>query len=113
MPDYVVSKVADALNDEGKSVRALKFLSLDSPTKQMSMTAENLLLLSLWKNSKTKGALIEYHDSYVPVVPPTREHAHFNGKNPLSLRMLLISFFCPLIILSTKILISVIIPAPL
>ena len=27
-----------------------------------------------------KGAVVEYHDSYVPVVPPTREHAHFNGK---------------------------------
>ena len=32
-----------------------------------------------------KGALVEYHDSYVPVVPPTREHAHFTGKESIKI----------------------------
>ena len=29
---------------------------------------------------EAKGAIVEYNDSFVPVVPPTREHAHFNDK---------------------------------
>ena len=29
---------------------------------------------------ESKGAVVDYHDSYLPVVPPTREHAYFNGK---------------------------------
>ena len=32
-----------------------------------------------------KGAMVDYHDSYVPVVPPTREHAHFNGKQSVDI----------------------------
>ena len=32
------------------------------------------------KKLEDKGAVVEYHDSYVAVVPPTREHFQFNGK---------------------------------
>ena len=74
------------------------------------MIAGNLHHLFLMEKLEAKGAVVEYHDSYVPVVPPTREHAHFNENNPLTLRMGMISFFCLPIILSTRNLISAIIP---
>ena len=51
----------------------------------MSMIAGNLHPLFLWKHSESKGAVVEYHDSYVPVVPPTREHAHFTGKQSVDI----------------------------
>ena len=50
----------------------------------------------LMEKLEAKGAAVEYHDSYVPVVPPTREHAHFNGKQSV-----LIEDAYDLILLST------------
>ena len=75
------------------------------------MIAGNPHPLFLWKNLKQR--VVEYHDSYVPVVPPTREHAHFNGKQSV-----LIEDTYDLILLSTdhseyKDSISVIIRVPL
>jgi UDP-N-acetyl-D-glucosamine dehydrogenase len=34
---------------------------------------------------EAKGATVEYNDSFVPVVPPTREHAHFTGKQSVEI----------------------------
>jgi UDP-N-acetyl-D-glucosamine dehydrogenase len=33
----------------------------------------------------SKGAKVEYHDSYVPVIPETREHIHLSGKQSVSI----------------------------
>ena len=34
---------------------------------------------------ESKGAMVEYNDSYVPVVPPTRQHSHFTGKQSVQI----------------------------
>ena len=34
---------------------------------------------------EAKGAIVEYNDSFVPTVPPTREHAHFTGKQSVEI----------------------------
>jgi UDP-N-acetyl-D-glucosamine dehydrogenase len=31
-----------------------------------------------------RGASIEYHDPYIPVIKPTREHGHWTGKKSIS-----------------------------
>ena len=80
MPDYVVSKVADALNDEGKALRASKILVLGLAYKANVDDCRESPSFVLMEKLEAKGAVVDYHDSYVPVVPPTREHAHFNGK---------------------------------
>ena len=80
MPDYVVSKVADALNDEGKALRAAKILVLGLAYKANVDDCRESPSFVLMEKLEAKGAVVEYHDSYVPVVPPTREHAKFTGK---------------------------------
>jgi UDP-N-acetyl-D-glucosamine dehydrogenase len=80
MPDYVVSKVADALNDEGKALRASKILVLGLAYKANVDDCRESPTFVLWEKLESKGVVVEYHDSYVPIVPPTRRHAHFNGK---------------------------------
>ena len=50
----------------------------------MSMIAGNLQPLFFGK-LESKGAVVEYHDSFIPVVPPTREHAHFTGKKSVQI----------------------------
>jgi len=39
----------------------------------------------LMEKLEAKGARVEYNDSFVPVVPPTREHAHFTGKKSVEI----------------------------
>jgi UDP-N-acetyl-D-glucosamine dehydrogenase len=34
---------------------------------------------------EAKGAIVEFNDPFVPVVPPTREHAHFIGKQSVEI----------------------------
>ena len=80
MPDYVVSKVADALNDEGKAIKDSKILVLGLAYKANVDDCRESPSFVLMEKLEAKGAVVEYHDSYVPVVPSTREHAHFNGK---------------------------------
>ena len=68
MPAYVVGKVADALNDEGKPVKGSSVLLLgvaykadvDDTRESPSLDVIDLLV--------EKGALVSYHDPYVPKV---------------------------------------------
>ena len=96
MPDYVVSKVADALNDEGKALRASKILVLGLAYKANVDDCRESPSFVLMEKLEAKGSVVEYHDPYVPLVPPTREHAHFNGK-----KSVLIEDVYDLILLST------------
>jgi UDP-N-acetyl-D-glucosamine dehydrogenase len=80
MPDYVVSKVVDALNDEGKALKGAKILVLGLAYKANVDDCRESPSFVLMEKLEAKGAVVQYHDSYVPVVPPTREHAHFTGK---------------------------------
>ena len=85
MPDYVVSKVADALNDQGKALRASKVLVLGLAYKADVDDCRESSTFVLMEKLEAKGAIVEYHDSYLPVVPPTREHVHFTGKKSVDI----------------------------
>ena len=80
MPDYVITRVVDALNEEGKSVKGSKILVLGLAYKGNVDDCRESPSFVLMKKLEDKGAVVEYHDSYVAVVPPTREHFQFNGK---------------------------------
>ena len=96
MPDYVISKVTDALNHESKSLNGSKILVLGLAYKANVDDCRESPSLVLMEKLEAKGAVVQYHDSYVPVVPPTREHAHFTGKQSVK-----IDNFYDLILLST------------
>ena len=34
---------------------------------------------------EAKGAKVDYNDPFLPVVPPTREHVHFTGKQSVEI----------------------------
>ena len=96
MPDFVVSKVIDSLNDEGKAIKDSKILVLGLAYKANVDDCRESPSFVLMEKLEAKGAVVKYHDSYVPVVPPTRGHAHFNGK-----KSVLIEDAYDLILLST------------
>lgn len=85
MPDYVVSEVADALNDEGKALRASKILVLGLAYKANVDDCRESPSFVLMEKLEAKGAVVEYHDSYLPVIPLTREHASFTGKRSVNI----------------------------
>ena len=86
MPDYVISKVTDALNEEGKSIKGSKVLVLGLAYKSNVDDCRESPSFVLMEKLETKGAVVEYNDSYVPVVPPTREHGQFNGKQSVEIK---------------------------
>jgi UDP-N-acetyl-D-glucosamine dehydrogenase len=76
MPKYVVSRVADALNDYRKSVKGSKIALLgmaykkdvDDPRESPGFELMELLL--------EKGALVEYNDPHIPSLPSMRRYPH-------------------------------------
>lgn len=85
MPEYVISKVAEALNKEGKSIKGSKILVLGLAYKANVDDCRESPSFVLMEKLAAKGAVVEYHDSYVPIVPLTREHAYFNGKQSVEI----------------------------
>jgi UDP-N-acetyl-D-glucosamine dehydrogenase len=80
MPEYVLRRVADALNDRCKAVKGSRVLILGlayKPNVDDERQSPSYMLMSLLSE---RGADVEYHDPYVPMIKPTREHPHLVGK---------------------------------
>ena len=85
MPEFVISKVADAFNDEGKAIRGSKVLILGLAYKANVDDCRESPSFVLMEKLQEKGAEVEFNDPFMPVVPPTRENAHFTGKQSVDI----------------------------
>ncbi|HRT57519.1 MAG TPA: nucleotide sugar dehydrogenase [Candidatus Paceibacterota bacterium] len=79
MPDYVVHRVADALNDRQKAVKGSSILVLGLAYKPNVDDERESPSYVLMDKLAARGARVAYHDPYVPVIRPTREHPHWAG----------------------------------
>ena len=79
MPDYVIHRVSDALNDQRKSVNGSKILVLGLAYKPNVDDERESPSYVLMEKLQSRGAKVAYYDPYVPVIRPTREHAHWTG----------------------------------
>lgn len=79
MPDYVIHRVADALNDRSKAVNGSKILILGLAYKPNVDDERESPSYVLMERLQARGAKVAYYDPYVPVIRPTREHAHWTG----------------------------------
>jgi UDP-N-acetyl-D-glucosamine dehydrogenase len=77
MPEYVVSKVAEALNDRKKSIRGSRILILGIAYKKDVDDMRESPSLEIMELLRAKGAEIAYSDPHIPVFPKLREH-HFD-----------------------------------
>jgi len=80
MPDYVVSKVLLALNEHGKTVKGAKILICGLAYKANVDDVRESPSYRLIEKLEGLGAIIDYNDPYVPVIPKTREHARYAGQ---------------------------------
>ncbi|MBD8066007.1 nucleotide sugar dehydrogenase [Devosia sp. PTR5] len=78
MPDYVVSKVTDALNRQRKSVNGSSILILGIAYKKNVDDMRESPSVILMEKLQALGADISYNDPYVRVFPKLRGHAHFD-----------------------------------
>lgn len=79
MPEYVVHRVADALNDRAKAIKGSRVLILGlayKPNVDDDRESPSYVLMNLLHE---RGAEVAYHDPYVPVIKVTREHPHWAG----------------------------------
>ena len=98
MPEHVVHAVAEALNAFRKPLNGSRVLVLglaykanvDDDRESPSYVLMNLL--------QQHGAEVSYHDPYVPVIKPTREHSHWAGTRSVAwTRDVVSAFDCVLV----------------
>jgi len=66
MPRFVVGKVQDALNDRSKAIRGSRVLVLGAAYKPDIDDLRESPALDVIHLLETKGALVSYHDPYIP-----------------------------------------------
>lgn len=79
MPKSVVNRVADALNEQRKSVNGSRVLLLGlayKPNVDDPRESPTFVLMDLLKE---RGAEVAFHDPHIAVVGPMREHAAWTG----------------------------------
>jgi UDP-N-acetyl-D-glucosamine dehydrogenase len=101
MPEHVIHRVADALNDSGKSIKGSRILIVGlayKPNVDDERESPSYVLMELLGQ---RGAEVAYYDPYVPVIRPTREHSHFAGKQSVAWDRNIISGF-DLVLIATN-----------
>jgi UDP-N-acetyl-D-glucosamine dehydrogenase len=79
MPLHVVNRTAEALNASRKAVNGSRVLIVGlayKPNVDDERESPSYVLMNLLQE---RGAEVAYYDPYVPVIRPTREHAHWAG----------------------------------
>lgn len=87
MPARVVEVLARALDERAQTaLSTARVLVIGLAYKKNVPDVRESPTFKLMHLLEARGAKVSFHDPHVPVVPPTREHAEFNGRasTPLS-----------------------------
>lgn len=79
MPQYVVSRSMEALNQRKKAVNGSKILLMGLAYKENVDDMRESPTFELMDRFKEHGAEVEYYDPHIPEITPTREHAAWTG----------------------------------
>jgi UDP-N-acetyl-D-glucosamine dehydrogenase len=80
MPDYVLGRIAEALNDEGKPIRGSRILVLGlayKPNVEDDRESPSYVII---EKLESRGAKVDYHDPFIPCIRATREHSSLAGR---------------------------------
>ncbi len=84
MPNYVVDKLAEALNDRfAKGLNGSRILLVGFAYKKDVGDERESPAFRLTKLIEDRGARTSYYDPFVPVIPKTREHAAYAGRESI------------------------------
>lgn len=79
MPQYVISRTMEALNQRKKAVNGSKVLLMGLAYKEDVDDMRESPTFELMDLFKERGAKVSYYDPHIPVITPTREHATWTG----------------------------------
>lgn len=86
MPKYVVAALVSALSDRyQKSINGSKILLVGIAYKKNVDDMRESPSLRIIEMLEAIGAHVEFYDTYIPVIPPTREHANLTGRQSIAL----------------------------
>ena len=79
MPDYVVSRVIEALNSQQKSLKGSRVLIVGLAYKPNVDDERESPSYRLLEKLQQRGADVAYYDPYIPIIGATREHPQWTG----------------------------------
>jgi len=80
MPEYVVHRVMEELNNIGKPLKGSTVLVVGvayKPNVDDMRESPSLVLIELLED---RGAIVDFYDPYIPEIPMTREHLELAGR---------------------------------
>ncbi len=84
MPRYVVQRVMEVLNLSGKAMSGSRVLVLGFAYKPNVDDLRESPSFHIMDLLMAYGCEVSYHDPHIPVIPSTREHAHWAGVESLA-----------------------------
>ena len=98
MPNYVVSKIVDALNHKGKCLKKSRILILGIAYKKDSDDVRESPGVEIINILKSKGAKVDYHDPHVPAFSGKRHYPHLSMRSIKLTKETLKKYDCVVII---------------
>lgn len=80
MPDFVVTRAMEVLNELGKPLKGARILLLGLSYKANVDDDRESPSYRLIEKLEHKGAVVSYNDPYIPVIKPSREYAKYAGR---------------------------------
>jgi UDP-N-acetyl-D-glucosamine dehydrogenase len=74
MPDYVVSRLGEFLNEHAKPIKGSRILLLGMAYKKDVDDPRESPAFELFEKLTHLGAVVTYHDPYIPALPPMRNY---------------------------------------
>jgi len=88
MPDYVINRLIEALNQRGKCLQGTKVLVLGLAYKRDVDDMRESPSVRIIEKLREHGAIVNYNDPHIPVAPKQREHNIGLKSKKLTARML-------------------------
>jgi UDP-N-acetyl-D-glucosamine dehydrogenase len=85
MPDFVVTRVMEVLNELGRPLKGAKVLLLGLAYKPNVDDDRESPSYRLMEKLEEKGARVSYNDPYIPVIRPTREYSKYSGRKSVEI----------------------------
>jgi UDP-N-acetyl-D-glucosamine dehydrogenase len=96
MPDFVVSRVMEVLNEHGKPLKGARILILGLAYKANVDDDRESPSYRLMEKLEERGAIVSYNDPYIPVIKHLREYPKFAGRKSVE-----VTSDCDLILIAT------------
>ncbi|RNC86047.1 MAG: nucleotide sugar dehydrogenase [Balneola sp.] len=93
MPQFVINKLILALNEQSKSVNGSKILVLGIAYKPNVDDMRESPSFPIMDRLISLGAEVEFYDPWIPVIPISRQHMNWKGKESIRWNKKTIEFF--------------------